>query len=121
MSRYRRAPVTSGFLAQTALPKLLSWLSPAFPVGSFAYSHGLEWAVEAREVGDEGTVNEWIGDVLRHGSGRTDAILLRHAYRAGTQAELARVAEVAEAAQPGRERREETLGLGAAFLIAAKV
>ena len=64
------------------LLRLLAWLSPAFPTGAFAYSHGLEWAVEAGDVGDETTLLGWLTDVMTQGSGRTDTILLRHAHRA---------------------------------------
>jgi urease accessory protein len=105
----------------TILPKLLTWLSPAFPIGAFAYSHGLEWAIDAGDIGDEPTLQAWLEDLLAHGSGRTDAILLRHAYRAGTKPQLDAIAELAEAAQPCRERRAETLGQGGAFVIAAAV
>ncbi len=61
--------------------KLLVWLSPAFPTGGFAYSHGLEWAVEAGEIRDGASLREWVEDVLRFGAGRTDAILLRAEMR----------------------------------------
>ena len=101
--------------------KLLTWLSPAFPTGAFAYSHGLEWAVEAGDVTSEAALLPWLEDVLRHGAGWNDAILLRHAYRAGDVAALAAVAEVATATAAGRERRSETLGQGEAFAIAARV
>lgn len=104
-----------------ALTKLLTWLSPAFPTGAFAYSHGLEWAVEAGDVASEAMLLPWIEDVLRHGAGHTDAILLRHAHRAADAATLADVAEVAEASAGSRERRAETLGQGDAFAIAARV
>jgi len=104
-----------------SLVKLLTWLSPAFPTGGFAYSHGLEWAVEAGDVRNEGTLATWLNDVLRHGSGRTDAILLRHAHRAADLAGLAAVAELAAAAQSSRERQAETLGQGTAFALAAAV
>ena len=60
---------------------LLTWLSPAFPTGAYAYSHGLEWAVEDGDIVDGDTLREWLADVLLHGSGRNDAILLRHAHR----------------------------------------
>jgi urease accessory protein len=103
------------------LVKLLTWLSPAFPTGAFAYSHGLEWAVEAGDVSSEAALLPWLEDVLRHGSGHTDAVLLRHAHRARNLAALMDVAEMAQAAQPSRERREETLGQGGAFAIAARV
>ena len=104
-----------------SLARLLAWLSPAFPIGAFAYSHGLEWAVEAREVSDQATLFGWVEDVLRHGAGRSDAILLRHSHRAPDLQALLRLAELAEAAQPGRERRDETLGQGSAFLLAGAV
>ena len=103
------------------LTKLLTWLSPAFPTGAYAYSHALEWAVEAGDVRNETDLLAWLGDVLRHGSGRADAILLRHAHAARDGAALAAVAELAAAVQPGRERRAETLGQGDAFAIAAEV
>ena len=104
-----------------SLPLLLTWLSPAFPTGGYAYSHGLEWAVETRDVTDEATARAWLTDTLAHGAGRTDAILLRHAHRAGTVEALAAVADLAQAAQPSAERRMETLAQGTAFALAAAV
>ncbi len=62
--------------------RLMAFLSPAFPTGAYAYSHGLEWAVAAGDVADPPTLLGWLDDLLRHGSGRNDAILLRQAYRA---------------------------------------
>ena len=103
-----------------ALIRLLAWLSPSFPTGAFAYSHGLEWAVEAGDVHDEPSVLGWLSDVLAYGSGRTDAVLLRLAWR-GSDAALAEVVELASAACPCRERRAETLGQGEAFTRAAAV
>lgn len=103
------------------LIRLLTWLSPAFPTGAYAYSHGLEWAVETGDVRDEAGLGCWLADVLRHGAGRTDAILLRHAYRAADADALAELAELAAAAQPGRERQTETLAQGGAFVLAARV
>jgi urease accessory protein len=104
-----------------ALVRLLTWLSPAFPTGGFAYSHGLEWAVEAGDVREEGTAQDWIADVLAHGAGWSDAILLRHAHRARNPEALREVAALAAATASGRERRLEMLGQGAAFAAAASV
>jgi urease accessory protein len=102
-----------------ALLRLLAWLSPAFPTGGFAYSHGVEWAVEAGDITDETSLRDWLTDVLAHGAGRSDAILLHHAHRAALDADaLAAVAELAEASAPCRERRKETLDQGNAFLLA---
>ena len=104
-----------------SLLHLLTWLSPAFPTGAYAYSHGLEWAVEARDVSDEPSARTWLEDVLRHGAGWTDAILLRHAHRTDDTAGLVRLSALAAAAQPAAERRAETLAQGTAFAIAAQV
>ena len=105
----------------TTLPLLLTWLSPAFPTGGYAYSHGLEWAVEARDAHDEASTAAWLADVLQHGAGRTDAILLRHAHRADTVEALAAVQDLAAGSQPCAERRAETLAQGTAFAVAARV
>jgi urease accessory protein len=103
-----------------ALLRLLTWLSPAFPTGAYAYSHGLEWAVEHGDVVDGETLCVWIGDILNHGAGRNDVILLRHAHRAGSDGDaLGAIAELAAAMAPSRERRSETLDQGTAFIAAA--
>jgi len=100
--------------------RLLSWLSPAFPTGGYAYSHGIEWAVETRDIIDSASLAIWLEDVLAFGSGRTDAILLRHAHQAcADRAALIDIAELALAACPSRERRTETLDQGTAFIAAA--
>jgi urease accessory protein len=101
--------------------KMLAWLSPAFPVGSYAYSHGLEWAIADGDVGDAASLTAWIGDVLRHGAGRNDAIVFAHAWRAAAandSAALREIAELAVAFQPSRERHLETTAQGRAFLSA---
>ncbi len=103
------------------LLRLIAWLSPAFPTGAFAYSHGLEWAVEAGDVRDEASLGAWLADTLTHGSGRTDAILLRHACRAPNAAALGTLAELGAALASCREREAETLAQGAAFARAARV
>ena len=98
----------------TDLLRLLTFLSPAFPTGAFAYSHGLETAIDVGDITDAASLKAWLADVLRHGSGRSDLILLRHAHAGGDVAELAR------AAQPSRERHDEALGQGRAFRLAAR-
>ncbi len=99
-----------------ALARLLCLASPAFPTGGFAYSHGLEWAVEAGDIRDAGGLLDWLAALLTHGSGRADAILLCHAHHAWDRPDmLAGLAELAAASSPGLERRAETLNQGAAF------
>jgi urease accessory protein len=101
--------------------RLVTWLSPAFPTGAFAYSHAIEWAVEAGDITDPARLLLWLSDVLALGSGRCDAILLRHAHRAWDDPDaLSDIAEFAACAAPGRERQAETLNQGAAFVLAAR-
>ncbi len=102
-----------------ALLRLLTWLSPAFPTGGFAYSHALEWSVAAGDVTTEAELIGWIADILAHGALWSDAIVLRHAHRAGAE-ELVTLAALAAAMAPSLERRLETLAQGAAFREAAK-
>lgn len=101
------------------LYRLMAWLSPAYPVGAFSYSGGIEWAVEAGDVTDADTLARWIATILRDGSGFCDAVLLAHAHRAaagGNDEALAAVAELAAAWAPSRERDLETTAQGRAFI-----
>lgn len=103
------------------LQKLLTWLSPAFPVGAFAWSAGLESVIASRVVHDRATTEDWINGALHHGSLRTDAILLAHAHRAANDpATLRDLADLCLALTPARERHDETTITGAAFASAAK-
>jgi urease accessory protein len=95
------------------LLRLLTWLSPAFPTGGFAYSSGLEWAVEAGDVTTEATLIAWTQDLLRAGALWSDAILLRLAHRGED------VGDLGMAICPSAERRLETAAQGAAFVLAA--
>jgi urease accessory protein len=128
--------------------RLLTWLSPAFPVGAYAYSHGLEWAVETRDIQDENSLRDWLIAIIAHGSGRNDTILLRHAHRVARERahtatrtpahratrarpennllkkaavrrpEVNEIVSLALASTTSRERREEALAQGRAFLLA---
>ncbi|MBM3636652.1 MAG: urease accessory protein UreF [Alphaproteobacteria bacterium] len=101
---------------------LLVWLSPAFPVGSFAYSHGLEWAHESGDVTDFETCRDWIADLLVYGSGRNDAILLAEAWRAvhdNKNDALKAIIDLSLALQPSSERYLESTTQGRAFLSTA--
>ena len=88
-------PVGAGDLAEreaAALYRLMTWLSPAFPVGGFSYSSGIEWAVEAGDIADIATLADWLDAMLGDGSGFCDATFLVHAYRAAEAGEDARLA-----------------------------
>jgi urease accessory protein len=102
-----------------ALLRLMTWLSPAFPVGMFGWSHGLEQAVADGAVANAESLTDWIGGLIEFGSGWTDAVLMAEAHAAADDPERLRdVAELAAALAPSAERLAETMGQGAAFLNA---
>ncbi len=107
----------------TALYRLMAWLSPAYPVGAFSYSSGLEWAVEAGDVNDAESLRAWLTVMIADGSGFCDAVLLAHAHRAivdGDDNMLHTVAELAAAMTPSKERHLETTAQGRAFVEATR-
>jgi urease accessory protein len=106
-------------LDAAALYRLMAWLSPAYPVGAFSYSGGIEWAVEAGDVKDAPMLRAWLDVMLSDGGGFADAVFFVHAHRAiaaGDDAALRAVAELAAAFVPSKERFLETTAQGRAFL-----
>lgn len=102
-----------------ALYRLLTWSSPAYPIGAFSYSHGLEWAVEAGWVTDETTLVAWVAHMLRHGPGMIDLAILAASFRAATRGDLAALSQLADEAQAWRGSAEtwlEATQPGQAFL-----
>jgi len=104
---------------EAAQLRLLTWFSPAFPVGAFGYSHGLETAIREGRVVDGDTLEAWITGLIEHGSGWSDAVLFKLAWGAD-EIELAELAELAAALAPSKERHRETMQLGAAFEAAVR-
>jgi len=106
-----------------ALYRLMTWLSPSFPVGAFAYSSGLEWAVEAGDIPDAQSLKTWLSSMLSDGAGLCDAIFLSQSYRAASSGDvlsLARISELASAFVTSRERHLETTAQGRAFIEIAR-
>jgi urease accessory protein len=106
-----------------ALYRLMTWLSPAFPVGAFSYSSGIEWAVEAGDITDAASLREWLAAMLADGSGFCDGVFLAQAHRAASSndnAGLRGIAELAAAFVPSRERQLETSTQGRAFIEIAR-
>lgn len=99
-------------MTSSGLLTLTQWLSPAFPLGAFAYSHGLETAVSEGRVRDAEGLSKWLDGVLRFGAGRTDAILLAQCLTGGDAEDLA---ALAQALSPTAERLAETFEQGKAF------
>src|SRR6201988_734927 len=92
-----------------AVLRLQSWLSPAFPNGSYSYSHSLEWAVEAGHIHDRQSLVDWLEADLCHGSGRNEAIFFSEAWRCAIDDDRAKLFEIAELAATHRGTSEFTL------------
>src|SRR6266404_3454351 len=92
-----------------AFLRLQSWLSPAFPIGSYSYSHGLEWAIEAGYIKDRETLVDWLEADLCYGSGRNEAIFFSEAWRLARDADCAKLFEIAELAAAFRGTSEFAL------------
>ncbi len=103
-----------------ALVRLMTWLSPAFPVGAFAYSGGLETAIANGHVSDAAGLARWMRSLGEHGYLKTDSIFFSLSYRAEDEATLRNVNELALALAGSAERLLETRTLGGAFLQAAR-
>ena len=98
--------------------ELLVWFSPAFPVGGFAYSQGLETAVANDQVTDSDTLADWLSSVVSHGGLRNELILISLTMRAESDIELADLMELSIALQPSSERAKEACDQGKSFWTA---
>jgi urease accessory protein len=110
-------------LQPASLYRLMAWLSPAFPVGAFSYSSGIEWAVEAGDITNAETLKAWLSVMLSAGGGYCDAVLFVHAHCAASgpdDSALRAVAELAAAFAPSKERHLETTAQGNAFVEATR-
>lgn len=110
----------SGESGVAALLRLMAWMSPAFPVGGFSYSGGLEKAVEDGRVRDAAGLSGWVETLLRHGGLWNDAVFLAHAWRSSQDAAaLSETVDLGRALAGSAERYRETVLLGDAFVSAA--
>ncbi len=111
--------ITTMSTTDAALYRLMAWLSPAYPLGAFSYSHCLEFAVETGVVRTGADLTDWITVVLERGAGRIDGALLAAAWRATQGGDDRRLAEVCETAAAWRSSAEtalESSAQGAAFV-----
>lgn len=92
-----------------ALYRLLAWLSPAYPIGAFSYSHGVETAVEEGLIRDRVTLVAWLSTVLRDGTGRVDGALFAAAWRAAEAKDWLAFDAIAERAAAWRGTSEMAL------------
>jgi urease accessory protein len=105
------------------LYRLLAWLSPAYPIGAFSYSHGIETAVEEGFVKDRASLVAWLRTVLSDGTGRVDGALFAAAWRAADARDWAMFDAIAERAAAWRGTSEmalESRQQGGSFLSITK-
>jgi urease accessory protein len=96
-------------VAPLALLRQQSWFSPAFPTGSYSYSHGIEWAVEAGHIHDRRSLVDWLEADLCYGSGRNEAIFFIEAWRSATDDDCEKLLKIAELAAAFRGTSEFAL------------
>ena len=97
-------------------PRLLTvaqWLSPSYPLGSFAFSQGLERACADGHVHDARSLEAWLRDVVEVGSGRSDAVWIARAWHEDLP--LAELDALARSYMPSSDRLREAERQGAAF------
>ncbi len=118
MLKTKPTPI-DGPMTDAGLYRLLSWMSPSFPVGAYTYSHGIEYAVEEGLIKNAKDLTVWIEGIVSFGAGRVDADFFRDAWRAVTEGDddaLARTVEGADALRGTKETALESTAQGEAFL-----
>jgi urease accessory protein len=109
--------------SSSGLYRLLAWLSPGFPIGSFSFSHGLEAVAASDAVRDRDSLQLWIGAIVASGGGRVDADILRDAHRASSAGDVRALEDANRrgvAFRATAETRLETTAQGDAFLAACR-
>lgn len=107
-------------LGDESLYRLMTWLSPGFPVGAYAYSHGIEYAVEDGRVTDEQSLRSWIEGILLFGAGAVDGPLFAAAWGADNDDALLEIAKLAQCYRATSEMALESAAQGEAFLSTAE-
>ncbi len=111
--------MATAMITEQALYRLMTWLSPSFPVGGYSYSHGIEFAVEDGLIADRDGLARWVEAIIVHGAGRNDATRFRAAWQAVTDDDpktLAWAVEMADALRATPEMALESAAQGQAFL-----
>lgn len=101
-----------------ALPRLLQLCSPALPVGAYAYSQGLECAVEQGWVQNELSAGHWILGLLDHNLQRLDLpifVRLYQGWQVANAGEVRRWNARLHASREAAELQREDSHLGAAL------
>ena len=85
------------------------WFSSSFPIGSFAYSHGLEAMIDNKYIKDEKDILKCIDVLTNHGTLKNDFIYIKETY------EGYELNDIVLANAASKERYFETISLGKSF------
>jgi urease accessory protein len=117
-ARRRREKADVVAASGVALTRLMQLVSPALPIGAFAYSQGLEQAVACEWVTDEASAAEWLLGLLAHGMTTLDLPVLERlidAWRTDNRERVDAWSAWLAACRPTRETRAEERQLGSAL------
>ena len=85
------------------------WFSSSFPIGSYAYSHGLEALIDDKKIKNKDDVNEFLDALLFYGTLRNDYIFMKSIYK-GEE-----INELILASASSKERKIEMIDMGNSF------
>ena len=85
------------------------WFSSSFPIGSYAYSHGLEALIDDKKIKNKDDVKEFLDALLFYGTLRNDYIFLKSIYK-GKE-----INELILASASSKERQIEIINMGNSF------
>jgi urease accessory protein len=111
-------PTDGGTLRLPALLRLCHLVSPALPIGAYAWSQGLEYAVHAGWVSSEQDALEWLSGLARNALGTLDVPVLLRLHAAWSLDDAAAAqhwSELLLAARDAAELRSEDRHMGAAL------
>ena len=100
------------------LPPILQLVSPTLPIGAYAYSTGLEYAVFAGWVNDAATAHNWIADIAVHNLCHLDLPVMRRMYASWAKDDLESViywSRILTASRETSELLEEDRAMGIAL------
>lgn len=93
-------------LENLALLRLMHLISPTLPIGSFTYSQGIEWAVEAAWIQEVNQLEAWLSSQLQANITQLELPLLKRMYAALIEHDLASLEHWIAIANANRETAE---------------
>ena len=85
------------------------WFSSSFPIGSYAYSHGLEALIDDKKIKNNNDVKEYLDALLLYGTLRNDYIFIKSIYKGDE------INQLILASASSKERQIEMIDMGNSF------